>query len=674
MSRLFHGKQSNTSTRTDVGTVQRDSLGGGGGGGSGSSGGSGGRGVGSGIEDFVFGSDIPSLPTHWKPMSEMFARFSIFHIDLYHSKITAGEANYVYKILRQCFRPMDFHDLNGGLGCKKGGASSVSGVKRKKNERVDRAASKQPLDSTKMLGKQDFYDLTMTDPEFDECVEKEEYLVEADKIPDDEIDEEMAQIAPDARPSVAMFRALDAIVRIVGLNRSQRVVEVHQLQNFESWEMYRAFHVIHKLIATHEVVYHGTTSGALDGITREGIRGLYSQRSAHGRGTYVTRDFDVACSWATPDNNNLKHIIVLRCQVGAVKQVGSGICANDFYGTNEDGKNVLFNTKEVKTLKYLITGSDAQLVAEAIVTIEEMNPSAAKQFKSSSTSNVLPFKNPKSGGTSGNSNLLNQDQNSDKYATAIFNILSAMTHDNLANAVVPTNTANVMSNSNPSLSAGNSDFLTKKRKNVVVYNGTNDDKMAETSIFRGVVEKDDSAEKQSAVVQKMSNARGSVGKGKSTKKSNAVLQKKTETVLEKQQRHAKTLLERQAPLPLSHIDVLHFRNILKGSVVTLKNLDKSKHYAEKAEGVVKLIVKECAASFGNHKFMIEMRDDTMFSRITSSNQRREKRYSQTGYSRYGPDMREHYLICKHAQMTLKQDTDGVFSVSDASSESSSDSA
>jgi len=365
-----------------------------------------------------------------------------------------------------------------------------------------------------MLGKQDFYDLTMTDPEFDECVEKEEYVMEADKIPDEEIDEEIAQIAPDARPSVAMFRALDAIVRIVGLNRSQRVVEVHQLQNFESWEMYRAFHVIHKLIATHEVVYHGTTSGALDGITREGIRGLYSQRSAHGRGTYVTRDFDVACSWATPDVNNLKHIIVLRCQVGAVKQVGSNISANDFYGTNEDGKNVLFNTKEVKTLKYLITGSDAQLVAEAIVTIEEMKTPTVRQFNSSSTSNVPPCKNSKSGGTSANSNLLHQDKNSDKYVTAIFNIMSAITHDNLANAVAPTNTANVMSNSNHSQSAGNSNFLTKKRKSVVVYNGTNDDKMAETSNFRGVVEKDESTEKQSAVVEKMLNARGSVGKGK----------------------------------------------------------------------------------------------------------------------------------------------------------------
>jgi len=423
-------------------------------------GGRGGKGGKGNSEDFVYGSDIPSLPTHWKPMTEMSARFSIFHIDSYLTKITANEAAYVYKILRKSFRWLDFDDFDGELECGNGGAFSTSDVKRRLSDAARRATWTQPLKkskslvSTKTLEKKDFYDLTMTDSEVDECLEEELVMPVEKKIGD-----KGDSFAVDARPSAAMLRVLGAIVRTMGLNRLQRLVEVHQLQNFESWEMYRSFHVIHRLVATDETVYHGTTFDALDGITREGIRGLYSKRSAYGRGTYVTRDFDVACSWATRDVNNLKHIIVLRCQVGSVKQVGSSVTEHDFYGPNEQGKNVLFNTKEVEMLKYLITGSDAQLVAEAIVTIEEMDPPTARQFNNSLASSVSPYNHSKSDGKSASTNLSRQDNNTHKFA-AVLNRIAAINHKFVANAIGAKGIADIMSNSKNSKLAGNSFPLT----------------------------------------------------------------------------------------------------------------------------------------------------------------------------------------------------------------------
>jgi len=75
-------------------------------------------------------------------------------------------------------------------------------------------------------------------------------------------------------------------------------------------------------------------------------------------------------------------------------------------------------------------------------------------------------------------------------------------------------------------------------------------------------------------------------------KKQSVRDAKTDKEREKAKQHK--LLARQAVLPVANINLPGHCFILKSSIVVLKHLDKSKQVLEGAEGVVKLIVKECA--------------------------------------------------------------------------------
>jgi len=60
-----------------------------------------------------------------------------------------------------------------------------------------------------------------------------------------------------------------------------------------------------------------------------------------------------------------------------------------------------------------------------------------------------------------------------------------------------------------------------------------------------------------------------------------------------------------------------------------------------------------------YMFMVELKDHKLHPMITLANQRKERRYKQTGYSRYGEHMQEHYLIAKYTQMELRGDEPGT---------------
>jgi len=51
----------------------------------------------------------------------------------------------------------------------------------------------------------------------------------------------------------------------------------------------------------YETVYHGAHALAVDSIVMEGLKSMYSKRLRFGRGTYVSRCFDVARQFATHD-------------------------------------------------------------------------------------------------------------------------------------------------------------------------------------------------------------------------------------------------------------------------------------------------------------------------------------------------------------------------------------
>jgi len=74
---------------------------------------------------------------------------------------------------------------------------------------------------------------------------------------------------------------------------------------------------------------------------------------------------------------------------------------------------------------------------------------------------------------------------------------------------------------------------------------------------------------------------------------------------------------------------------------------------ENKPAVVKLIVHECFEKRIPIVFMVELLDHQLFQVITKANRNRETRNQQPGYSRYGDQMREHYLRCKFDQIDVK---------------------
>jgi len=117
------------------------------------------------------------------------------------------------------------------------------------------------------------------------------------------------------------------------------------------------------------------------------------------------------------------------------------------------------------------------------------------------------------------------------------------------------------------------------------------------------------------------------------------------------------LRSRQASLPDTSVDLLEYKNggkvICKGDTIVLSNMSKSNHQFENQPGVVKLIVRECSEKGEPIIFMVELLDHKLFPTITKANRHREKRNKLSGYSRYGDQMREHYLLCKFGQIDVE---------------------
>jgi len=113
----------------------------------------------------------------------------------------------------------------------------------------------------------------------------------------------------------------------------------------------------------------------------------------------------------------------------------------------------------------------------------------------------------------------------------------------------------------------------------------------------------------------------------------------------------------QAEQLRSSVELLEYKNrgkvICKGDTIVLSNMSKSNSQLDNKTAVVKLIVKECGEKRNLIVFMVELLEHQLFPAISRANRRREKAYKQTGYSRYGDQMREHYVMCKFDQIDVK---------------------
>jgi len=183
------------------------------------------------------------FPKHWKEMSGQSGRFPVYEHESAR-KCVSVDATFVCKILQDAF-----YGEFDVVSC--------------------RAARR------KSLGKRNFYDLTVSSSE-----EQEDVVV--------------SQLRD------GCVFVLSEVLRQLETNLT-RIVGVEQMQNVQSYMMQQAFVDAYLITVPYETVYHGAHALAVDSIVMEGLKSMYSKRLRFGRGTYVSRCFDVARQFATHD-------------------------------------------------------------------------------------------------------------------------------------------------------------------------------------------------------------------------------------------------------------------------------------------------------------------------------------------------------------------------------------
>jgi len=163
--------------------------------------------------------------------------------------------------------------------------------------------------------------------------------------------------------------------------KNVRILAIEELQNAQTYLLQQTFIKINQITTPYETVYHGTNAAAVDGIIMEGLKTMYSKRLLFGRGTYVSRSFEVARAFAKPDQDGTRYIVVVHCHIGSIKHLGNDEGMHDFCTMSVDGtEKILHHTKEVDSRKYLVTGSDCQSTCHALIkvqTVDGCDPAAA---------------------------------------------------------------------------------------------------------------------------------------------------------------------------------------------------------------------------------------------------------------------------------------------------------
>ena len=156
--------------------------------------------------------------------------------------------------------------------------------------------------------------------------------------------------------------------------KNVRILAIEELQNAQTYLLQQTFIKINQITTPYETVYHGTNAAAVDGIIMEGLKTMYSKRLLFGRGTYVSRSFEVARAFAKPDQDGTRYIVVVHCHIGSIKHLGNDEGMHDFCTMSVDGtEKILHHTKEIESRKYLVTGSDCQSTCHALIKVQTVD-------------------------------------------------------------------------------------------------------------------------------------------------------------------------------------------------------------------------------------------------------------------------------------------------------------
>ena len=284
---------------------------------------------------FAMQTTSDDVPTDWKPMSGLWERFPVFQHGL-----GCVNTTFACKILRHAFPRR--------ITVKPRTAVAIPGASLATD-----SPSTENHDTSR--NKRSFHDFTVSNP--------------------------------DKYNNRQVLKAGDGCVLVLSSilheleQKNVRILAIEELQNAQTYLLQQTFIKINQITTPYETVYHGTHAAAVDGIIMEGLKTMYSKRLLFGRGTYVSRSFEVARAFAKPDQDGTRYIVVVHCHVGSIKHLGNDEGMHDFCTMSVDGtEKILHHTKEVDSRKYLVTGSDCQSTCHALIkvqTVDGCDPAAA---------------------------------------------------------------------------------------------------------------------------------------------------------------------------------------------------------------------------------------------------------------------------------------------------------
>jgi len=541
-----------------------------------------------------------TLPGHWKEMSEVFGRFSVYsHFPRTGACVKASDIDFVSDLMKSCFGSnLSLEDDDGSgagsssleipvwSGAAVGGAAlpvladstAVSSGLQRSGAAAGGAALPVLADSTAVssglersgaaggnngggsgkflivkrlktgvyapLPKTNFFDLTWSSDDEHDVDPGTTLRLSKRK------DQGLVK-PPLKQSSVKTLGAKMKILQTLIDHQAEKclhVVEIEQIQNKSSLFMQRLHSQNHELGDSGLVrVYHGSAHKSLQSIVGEGLSGKFGKRKAYGPGIYLTPDFNIALGYArnVSDANGNSYVLVLQYQLGRIKQIRY---PGDH--TFDDGAGGFFNTKEVRSEKYYIASNDSQVLLTAIVAVKHVDK-----------------------------------------------------------VVVET--------------------AAMKQAALAAAEQLEQDRQTRLQNAREAAQKwqDGAQERQKRFVEAQE-----LLDIERTKHKERILQQKKES------------------LPPSNTNLQDSGAVrLHDSVMLQKMFIKHRHLNNEM-GIVRLIVRETERNGGKTFVMVELYNAARHAAISQNNVKNETRLGQTGYSRYGDNMRHHYFICNSKQI------------------------
>jgi len=380
---------------------------------------------------------------------------------------------------------------------------------------------------------------------------------------------------------------------------------IDMYQNRKMLAYHKAFCTIEGLRREDAVtMYHGTSELALNGglldseigdcvpvggIISCGLNESRAQRTAFGRGIYVSADFEVAKRFAMERHNingSTAVVLILSCYLGKIRQINTFSTKLDSF-VDEQGD--LCHTKFVPTMNYHILSNNAQACVRYGI-----------RFQIIDNVTVFPAK---------------IQLEKDKQLQRLANARTQMAKLIAQKLELETEMALLATNA----SKGGDDTL------------------------------DANIGRESSLATAASSANSKSSKDEQPVAASIAKDQKVDV----SKLNTRIMQKRTVLLPLASSDVHSANGVAKGALVYLTKMTQKNQHLMNCTGVVKQIVTDTVENNSKTYFMVEVDDTTLHTTIAQKNIKKEKANCGPGYIRFGALFQTHYFICCRNKLVLK---------------------